>query len=586
MRAPGRRIHPLVPLAAATLGVAVIWWSRLRFWFPLDEGTLGQAARRVLEGQVPHREFLHPWTGADALLHAGFLRVFGMSLAAIRDGFALVTTLWYLALWGWLWRRRGAATATVFALVLGAWGVPMYAGAMPSWYVTFCVAAAVAVLAVGSGRPSPGRIVVAGGLLGLGIAFKVTALFAVVGVALWLIAQGDEREPASAWGIMLVVLALVAAPLLIGSSLSARRFLHLLVPTIAMTAWVLVREVRRARARGVTFDPRAMAGPLRLAAGIALGLAPIALWLGFAGALPGFFRELHGVGTLRAEFATMPLPAVSSLGYGVLVLAAVGVTVWRPDARLGFLLLPWLLVVVLAWLDYRWHRGLWLGLRGAIPFAMVIIAVGASRARTAVDQGWLLVATVFGWMTLTQFPFGPPVYFVFLVPIGLIAMADADRLVPRLRPVLGAIAVTLAAFSYLEVVPSSPRALGWAREPSERLARVPGSHGGLFVVARDSIRYGWLLRVLADSVPPGPIWAGPDIPEVAFLSGRIDRNRTPMQFLEEPQATRLPSFDGLAGLVIQRRPLYSVPVDSAMLAAARETFPRAALVGNFTVLWR
>ena len=41
-----------------------------RGWFPQDEGALAESARRVLAGELPHRDFAELYTGALSYLHA------------------------------------------------------------------------------------------------------------------------------------------------------------------------------------------------------------------------------------------------------------------------------------------------------------------------------------------------------------------------------------------------------------------------------------------------------------------------------------------------------------------------------------
>src|SRR5947209_11714694 len=55
-----------------------------RSWAPEDEGTLAQPALRVLEGQLPHRDFDDVYTGGEAFLNAAAFRIFGIRLISMR----------------------------------------------------------------------------------------------------------------------------------------------------------------------------------------------------------------------------------------------------------------------------------------------------------------------------------------------------------------------------------------------------------------------------------------------------------------------------------------------------------------------
>ena len=56
----GRRIPtPLVFLLAFLLSAAYMFSYSKRGWLPEDDGTLGQSALRVLQGQLPHLSLIH-----------------------------------------------------------------------------------------------------------------------------------------------------------------------------------------------------------------------------------------------------------------------------------------------------------------------------------------------------------------------------------------------------------------------------------------------------------------------------------------------------------------------------------------------
>ena len=56
----------------------------LRSWAPEDEGTLAQPAERVLQGELPHRDFDDVYTGGEAYLNALAFRIFGIKLVSLR----------------------------------------------------------------------------------------------------------------------------------------------------------------------------------------------------------------------------------------------------------------------------------------------------------------------------------------------------------------------------------------------------------------------------------------------------------------------------------------------------------------------
>ena len=51
---------------------------------PFDDGALAQSAERLLQGQLPHRDFDEIYTGGLTFLNAGAFRLFGISLWSLR----------------------------------------------------------------------------------------------------------------------------------------------------------------------------------------------------------------------------------------------------------------------------------------------------------------------------------------------------------------------------------------------------------------------------------------------------------------------------------------------------------------------
>src|SRR5215470_2215126 len=71
--------------------LAVVWLLSIvymaaylkRGWKPHDEGTLGLSAERVLQGQLPHRDF-DDYTGGLTFAHALAFRIFGINSVSMR----------------------------------------------------------------------------------------------------------------------------------------------------------------------------------------------------------------------------------------------------------------------------------------------------------------------------------------------------------------------------------------------------------------------------------------------------------------------------------------------------------------------
>src|SRR5215470_12337808 len=133
--------------------LAVVWLLSLvymathlkRVWVPHDEGTLGLSAERVLQGQLPHRDF-DDYTGGLTFLHAAAFRVWGINSGSMRNVLLIFFVAWVPAVFYVASRFSPPVSAGIVTVVAVAWSVPNYPGPMPSWYTLFFATWGVAAL--------------------------------------------------------------------------------------------------------------------------------------------------------------------------------------------------------------------------------------------------------------------------------------------------------------------------------------------------------------------------------------------------------------------------------------------------------
>ena len=160
---PFRRWSVFLPLWLACLGYA--WTNLDEIWIPHDEGTLAQAAERVLFGELPHRDFDEVYTGGLDWFHAAAFEVLGHSLRSMRLALFGLFALWVPACWWIATRFVGPIEAVPFVALGAAWSIPIYPSPMPSWHVLFLATFGTAALLrhLASGRA---RWLVAAGVCG------------------------------------------------------------------------------------------------------------------------------------------------------------------------------------------------------------------------------------------------------------------------------------------------------------------------------------------------------------------------------------------------------------------------------------
>jgi hypothetical protein len=218
----------VVLLTVLVVSALYVAWHLNRGWMPYDEGALAQSAERVLQGELPHRDFDEIYTGGLAFLNAGAFRLLGITLLPMRLALFTVFLAWIPAVFAIASRFVRPAAAGAIAFLAVGWSLPNYTAAMPSWYnlflATFGVLALFRYLEDGRMR----WLLLAGLAGGLSFLVKVVGLYYVAGVVLFLVFQAHAASRARAG----------ASPA--RSTPYAVFVTGALVIFVAMVAWVLL----------------------------------------------------------------------------------------------------------------------------------------------------------------------------------------------------------------------------------------------------------------------------------------------------------------------------------------------------------
>src|SRR6266581_6391582 len=164
----GRLLLALVLLLSALY----MAWELKRGWVPSDEGTLAECADRVLRGELPHRDYHEGYTGGLRYLNAAAFRLFGTNLASMRYMLFLFFLAWVPAVYYVASRFVFPPIAAAVTLLAVAWGPPMYAAAMPSWYNLFFATFGLAALLRYTEAQSDRWLLIAGFCGGISFLFK------------------------------------------------------------------------------------------------------------------------------------------------------------------------------------------------------------------------------------------------------------------------------------------------------------------------------------------------------------------------------------------------------------------------------
>src|SRR5664279_4558255 len=252
MAAHGWPMRLVVLLAVMAIAGTYVGMHIGKGWVAADDGTLSQSALRVLQGQLPHRDFGEIYTGGLSFLHALAFRLLGVNLMSLRICvflffLAWLPTVYYIAL-----RFTSPMAAGMVTLVAVVWSYPNYPAAMPSWYnlffATFGAAALLRYLEVRTRR----WLFIAGVCGGISILIKVIGLYYIAGVLLFLtfVEQSDNHQPGTekkSWrfelfrgGALLAYLGTLIY--LLHSRLGAGEFYHFVLPSLAVVGMIVLGE--------------------------------------------------------------------------------------------------------------------------------------------------------------------------------------------------------------------------------------------------------------------------------------------------------------------------------------------------------
>jgi predicted neutral ceramidase superfamily lipid hydrolase len=200
-----------------------------------------------------------------------------------------------------------------------------------------------------------------------------------------------------------------------------------------------------------------------------------------------------------------------------------------------------------------------------------------------------LVVTMAAMVGLVQFPYATPTYFCYAAPmtiLAVLAVVYARPHAPRL------IHVTIAAFFMVFALVFVNRSYGWNLGvqflPYNPGSRLDMQRGGLWVSEQDKETYEGVVRLLQTHAAGGMIYAGPDCPEIYFLSGFNNLEPVIFDFLTEAHEdaswmTRLLARAPIRAVVINTGPDFSPRLDAKVVELLERRFPKSQQVGRFVV---
>lgn len=571
-------------------------------WVPADDGILAQSAVRVLQGQLPHRDFSEIYTGGLSVIHAAAFRIFGVSLMSMRICVFLFFLAWIPAVYSIALRFTSSFGAGLITLVAVAWSYPNYPSAMPSWYnlffATFGAAALLRYIDVRTRR----WLFVAGVCGGVSILIKIIGAYYIAGTLLFLafLEQSEKRDDTgkSGWGYRLfsaaaLLLYLGTLIYVLHARLTLTEFYHFALPSATVVGMILLGE--RKTAGGTVERFRTLFGFIvpflsGLLATLVIFLTPYV----FSGALGSFISGVAGSAMERASGLAVIRPA--PLQYAAYVLPLIGVLAaamfWDKfqGAAVGVAIgLGAIVIVVRATQSMSVLSSIWFSIVMLTPVVVVSGAVavlvrGSKSERTKIErQRVALLVSLAATCTLVQYPFAAPIYLCYSLPLTFLALT-AIVMTSKWRS--GSYVLTSVAGLYLGfgVVTLVPMHLAELTHVVGHMDKLELPRGGVKIEGAPFFQD--LIHLLQEHSPNGLMYAGNDCPELYFLAGlqnvtRDDGGAPAADVLRALQS------DDLKVVVINEAPFFpTAQMSPEVRAEVMRKFPESKLVGIFRVFWR
>jgi len=582
-------------------------------WVPADDGTLAQSALRVMQGQLPHRDFTELYTGGLSMIHAAAFRVFGVSLMSLRLCAFFFFLAWIPAVYFIALRFASTLTAGLITLVAVAWSYPNYPAAMPSWYnlflATFGAAALLRYLEVHKAR----WLYLAGVCGGVSILIKVIGAYYIAGALLFLAfleqsavsgdslsdrdAAGTEASavPYRVFSAAALLLFLATVVYVFHTRLGVAEFYHFVLPATVLVALILTGESNvRGAATGVRFR-----GLLRLIIPFVCGvLTPIIAFLvpyARSGTIGQVFSGVTSSAIARSsELGVLSPVSVEKCIFALVLAALIAAAMYLHEfqgkivgAAVGTALT---VMLVKSTTSSGIVSGVWYSVATLTPVVVLFGAVAVLRSRKSgaltqlQQQRMMVLISLAALCGLVQYPFAAPIYLCYALPLTFLA-AVAVVATAKQQPgtyVLAAVAGFYLLFGVVMLVPDYVYELTHKVGPMDELHLERA--GGLRI--EYAANYADLIHVLQQHSPNGLMYAANACAELYFLAGLKNVTRDDGGAQPEVALKALQSGD-LKLVVINEAPFFpSSRMNPDVRAEVMRKFPESREVGYFRVFWR
>ena len=392
----------------------------------------------MLDGELPHRDFAELYTGGLSFLNAGVFWLAGDNLFWSRVPMFLLFLAYLPCVYLIARRFASPAVATLAGLFAVAWGPPVYPAAMPSWYTLYFTVIGAYFLLRHREDGARGWLFAAGFVGGLSLCCKITGVWYVLAVLVYLAYGAADEEPEdtrrAGEATRAVTVAFVSVPvvatLMVGAVLAAKlgvsEVVNLFLPVVSvctLTVWDAYAATAAAPSghsagRLWRFS---LASPLRSA----ILTAPYVVTGSLGDLYDGLFVTPRG--RLESGYSATAAPTAFVFAAPVvvvlLVLRKTTTSARTTDVVSTAVLAAVLLLSTGTLVGYRtmWYTVTSLLPLGVILGALLLVPVRRGRTGRSGSSYAVLLLALSAFVGLVQFPFGAPVYFCFVAPLAMLA---------------------------------------------------------------------------------------------------------------------------------------------------------------------
>lgn len=545
------RIDLLIALGLV-LVMSLLLVSRMDYGaVPHDTGTLAHEAERVLQGEMPHRDFDTPYTGLLSMLHAGAFKLWGIDAMSLRRVLLALSILLFLALYRLMRVGLGRLESAAAVTAAFVWSVPNYFSPMPSWYNLFFIVIGLWALFRHAESDRRTWLFIAG--LVCGVSFLIKSIGAVFAFAAFLYfvfreqlaSQQGTRKQTTPWAAAPILAGLgmlIALPVwLIASRFRPPELLAFVVPTVGAAVYLAAVEWKLRSCNSTDRFRRVARATAYFAAGVLLPVAAFVAVYALQGSLAQWWHGVFVAPQVRLSDPAMgkpidPQSAMIAVSLICVVTVGVALAMRRFNSSVHALVLLLFLLSGLALLgsSEQLNPAVWEMMRLLPTILLVLVCSTAVRSKpvdapssVALQRAFLAtVAAV--WFGIVQFPVSNGIYLLYVAPLAILAGAHVTSLVPfERRPAPAVLCLFLIAFGCIWVLRCNPTTLGIAFHPRGWDVPLENQRAELCFDPATKHLYDELVELVhKHSREDSYILALPDCPEVYFLTGRKNPTRT------------------------------------------------------------